>query len=389
MEHRTEAPQAHGTEHWTEHGAAHDGEQGDDPVVSREVNREASPLPADPAAPAAPPQDGLGEAPLTGETEPLPPWVAQDTVDEVPTSPDTAPALPGLPVVERQVEDLPIVERQVEDLPVVERQVEAPLTGQAAALTPHGASTQHRALTAAGPDRAAPAGLSRRGSVRVGLPVGRWPAPDAEPVQRTVSPTPAHTTSGSATTPGLPDHPPLRTLVPLHRMFAGDPEPLAGDDGTPRFGSDPEQGPGPRPRLGVGLPLPGTSGPSRGGTGPTWAPVQRTAYPDAAGPDTGDAGQQLSPGSLPGSTTSGFTEVILQRSAAAPAPADDDDVAEPGGGTGGGAGLTPVPDPVAALPSGRALDELVERIYEPLTARLRTELWLDRERSGLMVDLRR
>lgn len=41
------------------------------------------------------------------------------------------------------------------------------------------------------------------------------------------------------------------------------------------------------------------------------------------------------------------------------------------------------------LPTGRDLDELAERLYEPISARLRSELWLDRERSGLMVDLRR
>lgn len=39
--------------------------------------------------------------------------------------------------------------------------------------------------------------------------------------------------------------------------------------------------------------------------------------------------------------------------------------------------------------SARALDELADRLYEPLTARLKTELWLDRERSGLLVNLRR
>jgi hypothetical protein len=42
----------------------------------------------------------------------------------------------------------------------------------------------------------------------------------------------------------------------------------------------------------------------------------------------------------------------------------------------------------AAAPSGAELDEMARRLYEPLTARLRAELWQDRERSGLLTDLR-
>ena len=33
------------------------------------------------------------------------------------------------------------------------------------------------------------------------------------------------------------------------------------------------------------------------------------------------------------------------------------------------------------------LDEMARRLYEPLAARLREELWLDRERAGLMSDV--
>jgi hypothetical protein len=32
------------------------------------------------------------------------------------------------------------------------------------------------------------------------------------------------------------------------------------------------------------------------------------------------------------------------------------------------------------------IEELARQLYEPLTARLRAELWLDRERSGLLTD---
>lgn len=45
-----------------------------------------------------------------------------------------------------------------------------------------------------------------------------------------------------------------------------------------------------------------------------------------------------------------------------------------------------------AGPAGGAvpdLDELARRLFDPLSARLKTELWLDRERAGLITDLRR
>jgi hypothetical protein len=44
--------------------------------------------------------------------------------------------------------------------------------------------------------------------------------------------------------------------------------------------------------------------------------------------------------------------------------------------------------PAAGGPAGADLDEMARRLYEPLSARLRAELWQDRERSGLLTDLR-
>jgi hypothetical protein len=35
------------------------------------------------------------------------------------------------------------------------------------------------------------------------------------------------------------------------------------------------------------------------------------------------------------------------------------------------------------------MDELVRRLFDPLAARLKAELRLDRERAGLITDLRR
>lgn len=41
---------------------------------------------------------------------------------------------------------------------------------------------------------------------------------------------------------------------------------------------------------------------------------------------------------------------------------------------------------VPAPGGGVDVDEMAKRLYEPLTARLRAELWLDRERAGLVTD---
>ena len=57
---------------------------------------------------------------------------------------------------------------------------------------------------------------------------------------------------------------------------------------------------------------------------------------------------------------------------AAPAPAAAPAAAPGGPGSPGS----------PAKPTAAELDELAKRLYEPLSARLRTELWLDRERSG-------
>jgi hypothetical protein len=51
---------------------------------------------------------------------------------------------------------------------------------------------------------------------------------------------------------------------------------------------------------------------------------------------------------------------------------------------------TPAPGgaPAGGAPAGADLDEMARRLFEPLSARLRAEFWLDRERAGLMTDAR-
>jgi hypothetical protein len=52
--------------------------------------------------------------------------------------------------------------------------------------------------------------------------------------------------------------------------------------------------------------------------------------------------------------------------------------------------MTSAAAPAAAgAAPGHDIDELVNRLYDPLAARLRTELWQDRERAGVLMDLGR
>lgn len=82
----------------------------------------------------------------------------------------------------------------------------------------------------------------------------------------------------------------------------------------------------------------------------------------------------------------GYTSVQLSPEDAAPAPADATPVPAPAPAPG------PAPAPeLTTAPAGAAptdLDEMARRLFEPLSARIRAELWLDRERSGMVSDAR-
>jgi len=80
-------------------------------------------------------------------------------------------------------------------------------------------------------------------------------------------------------------------------------------------------------------------------------------------------------------TDDGFTSVQLQTADAATAPSEPASEPPPSGPAPGAA---PAPAPAGAAPID--LDEMARRLYEPLSARLRAELWLDRERAGVMSD---
>jgi hypothetical protein len=77
----------------------------------------------------------------------------------------------------------------------------------------------------------------------------------------------------------------------------------------------------------------------------------------------------------------GFTSVQLQSAGESP-PAS-----EPAADTSSSPVSSALPPPASGGTPTADLDELARRLYEPLTARLRAELWLDRERSGVMSDV--
>jgi hypothetical protein len=111
------------------------------------------------------------------------------------------------------------------------------------------------------------------------------------------------------------------------------------------------------------------------------------------------AGSSGSTGGTAGSPAAehpGFTTVQLQpasepppaatpESATAPAPEPMPEPTPPpaAGAAAATAGAAPTAGAAAA-----DLDEMARRLFEPLSARLRAELWLDRERAGLVTDLR-
>ena len=80
-------------------------------------------------------------------------------------------------------------------------------------------------------------------------------------------------------------------------------------------------------------------------------------------------------------TDDGFTSVQLQSADTAAVPIEAASEPPPSTPLPGAA---PAPAPAGAAPTD--LDEMARRLYEPLSARLRAELWLDRERAGVMSD---
>ena len=102
--------------------------------------------------------------------------------------------------------------------------------------------------------------------------------------------------------------------------------------------------------------------------------------PGSAAPSTGTAG----PSYESATNTITFPPVSVQREPeSAPSPTESAPSPAPAPTATATAGPSPTPQPAGDV------EELVNRLYDPLAARLRAELWLDRERAGVLMDLGR
>lgn len=85
-------------------------------------------------------------------------------------------------------------------------------------------------------------------------------------------------------------------------------------------------------------------------------------------------------GTESGSAADGGSTSVQLQSAGESAPT----ASEPAGDTSSTTPVSSTAPPAGAAPTPVDLDEMARRLYEPLSARLRAELWLDRERAGVM-----
>jgi hypothetical protein len=92
--------------------------------------------------------------------------------------------------------------------------------------------------------------------------------------------------------------------------------------------------------------------------------------------------ETFAPGNDPGTNTITFASPSVQREPeTAPPPESVPAAAQ--------APSPPSQPAPAGLTPGGDVEELVNKLYDPLAARLRAEFWLDRERAGVLMDLGR
>jgi hypothetical protein len=121
---------------------------------------------------------------------------------------------------------------------------------------------------------------------------------------------------------------------------------------------------------------------------PGTATVAR-ASADPAGPSRSPlelvpALARQSPESQPADTQTSTLARAEEQQESAPSVEGADGISVQRAGAGAGTG----PAPGAAAQSPQALDELAGRIYDRIRSRLRDELLVDRERAGLVTDVR-
>lgn len=179
--------------------------------------------------------------------------------------------------------------------------------------------------------------------------------PSTEPAARLPRPERGNEASG-------PPEPPSRYPLPLQGLFSSAVAHAQTQTSTGLVGTSPRV-------LSQRDPAPTTLPPATGwplASPETEVPVQRAAEPPAATPGEGpEAAPDPAPVGGP-DTGPQVPEVAraVERPAGAPAPA-------------------------APGPQVLDVEDLARRLFDPLCARLKAELWLDRERAGLITELRR
>ena len=127
---------------------------------------------------------------------------------------------------------------------------------------------------------------------------------------------------------------------------------------------------------------PASSG-SAGFASAAFSPGESSSDPASGVPQFETSG----PSYDPSTNTITFASPTVQREPEAAPPPETAPAAAQAPSTPSG----PAPSgPAAASPAGGGdVEELVNKLYDPLAARLRAELWLDRERAGVLMDLGR
>jgi hypothetical protein len=282
---------------------------------------------------------------VTGASETTPLTSKQQPGLHQPSTP-TRPASSETPLTERvrPSMELPIVEPVVATRPVSQA---LPAIQRVAAVPGADLSPPSHDLAGVVRPAATSAGV-RRGAMREsGQPTDPPNMPMRPSAQRVLDP---------VRTPATPE-PGRVSVLPLQRMFADVAPAPQSDAGSAGFAVQRDQ------EAGTSLVWQRVSGDEG-----VVAPADRPAEDEP--PSSSPAPATPSPPSEPA--------VASEPAAEAAAPPTEAPAATP-------AASTPTASGAAAPPSAAELDEMAKRLYEPVSARLRSELWLDLERHGLVT----
>lgn len=196
------------------------------------------------------------------------------------------------------------------------------------------------------------------------------------PVQQALAQTESHALASSAT--ARPESSPVRVGSPLRSVSRQTPVQRTMPTSMPDHPSNGARGrnPGQPASAPRALPLAqmfSASVPAQGGHENSSAPeahfTQRGSTTVVQRQDPLESVAPLTTSAASGET---FADAVAERAAAA-----------------GTTSSSARPELPASGASPADIDELARRLFDPLSARLRSELWLDRERAGLSIELRR